>query len=234
MTAPPRPADPVRSDRLSTGSVPLDRLLEGGLEADGLTEVYGEGGSGKTILCLSAAVATALSDRWVFYIDTEGVSVDRLTAMSGGDPERVLRRMLLSSPAGLAEQTDAVRTACALARDDRRRVGLLVLDSATMYYRLTLGTDEEEEARTALLTQLADLLSTALAAHVPVMFTNQVWRNITTGTLEPIGGPFVGHLAKTILRLDRLSGDRRKAVLVKHRSLPEREATVRITSRGLE
>ncbi len=217
-----------------TGARAIDELLGGGLAPDGLTQLYGEGGTGKTVLCLSAAIGVALADRWVFYIDTEGVSTERLRAMSGGTPEKVLRRMLLSSPKSLAEQTDAVHTACALARDGRRKVGLIVVDSATMFYRLTLGTPDEEESRTLLVGQLADLLSTALTTGFPVLFTNQVYRNVGTGALEPIGGTFVNHLSKTILRLDRLEGGRRRAVLVKHRDLPERAVTFRITARGLE
>jgi len=158
MTEPPPSAGPAL-DRVPTGSAPVDRLLDGGLEPDGLTELYGEGGTGKTILCLSAAIRLALAGRWVFYIDTEGVSVERVARMSGGEPERAVRRILLSSPKDLAGQRDAVRTACALVRDGRRPCGLIVLDSATLYYRLTLGTAEEEEARATLMGQLADLLS---------------------------------------------------------------------------
>jgi DNA repair protein RadB len=233
MTEPPPSAGPAL-DRVPTGSAPVDRLLDGGLEPDGLTELYGEGGTGKTILCLSAAIRLALAGRWVFYIDTEGVSVERVARMSGGEPERAVRRILLSSPKDLAGQRDAVRTACALVRDGRRPCGLIVLDSATLYYRLTLGTAEEEEARATLMGQLADLLSTAVSSHLPVLFTNQVYRNVASGSLDPLGGPFVGHVAKTILRFDRLEGDRRRAVLVKHRSLGERETTFRITGNGLE
>ena len=66
------------------------------------------------------------------------------------------------------------------------------------------------------------------------MITNQVWRNLSAGTLEPLGGSFLNHAAKTILRFDRLAGARRRVVLVKHRSLPERSADFRITSTGLE
>jgi DNA repair protein RadB len=222
------------ADRLPTGVEPIDRLLGGGLETDGLTELYGEGGSGKSIFCLGVATRVALQDRWVFYIDTEGVSVDRLRQTAGDRTDEVVSRLLVSSPGTLEEQTKAVRTACALARDGRRPVGLLVLDSATMYYRLTLGDAAEDEGRQQLSLQLAELLATALTAHVPVIFTNQVWRNLTTGALEPLGGSFVNHAAKTIVRFDRLKGERRRAVLVKHRSLPESSAEFRITERGLE
>jgi len=221
------------ADRCPTGVGPLDGLLGGGLETDGLTELYGEGGSGKTLICLEAATRLALADRWVCYIDTEGVSVDRLEAIAHGHVEQVLQRLLLATPKSLAEQTTAVSSACALARDWKRPVGLIVLDSATFYYRLTLSGDDEDAGRQALGRELAELVATAIGSHLPVLFTNQVWRNQRTGDLEPLGGSFVNHAAKTILRIDRLPGARRRAVLVKHRSLPEGSAEFRITPTGL-
>jgi DNA repair protein RadB len=222
------------AERCPTGIPAVDALLGGGLEPDGLTEFYGEGGSGKTLLCLQLATRVALADRWVFYIDTEGVSVDRLEAIAAGRVEQVLKRLLITTPKSLAEQSVAVERACRLTREGRRPVGLLVLDSATFYYRLSLNADSEDEGRQQLGFELADLLGTALSAHVPVVFTNQVWRNQRDGTLEPLGGSFVNHAAKTILRFDRLPGARRRLVLTKHRSRPESSAEFRITSSGLE
>ncbi len=221
------------AERLSTGVPSLDALLGGGLERDGLTELYGEGGSAKTILCLHLAVRVALAGQWVLYIDTEGVSLDRLEGAAGPRLTEVLDHLLLSSPRTLEEQSRAVRTAADLARSSERPVGLIVLDSATLYYRLSLAHNEEDEGRQALTAQLADLLATALRSNVPVVFTNQVWRDPRTGTLEPLGGSFVNHAAKTILRLERLSGARRRAVLVKHRSLPPGAAEFVITATGI-
>jgi DNA repair protein RadB len=220
--------------RTPTGIRSIDALLGGGLEPDALTELYGEGGSGKTLFCLQVATRVALTDRWVFYIDTEGVSVDRLAAISGGELDRVLHRLLLSTPKNLEEQSRAVTTACDLARDGKRPVGLIVLDSATFYYRLQLSQSDEDEARLALSRELGDLVATALATGIPVLFTNQVWRNIRDGTLEPLGGSFVNHVAKTILRFERRPGNHRRVVLTKHRARPEGSAEFTITSHGLE
>jgi DNA repair protein RadB len=221
-------------DRLATGIVSVDRLMAGGIETDSLTEIYGEGGSGKTLFCLEVALRVAKEARWVFYVDTEGVSVDRLRAIAGTDLERVLERLLLSTPKDLEEEGRAVATACALAREGKRPVGLIVVDSGTSYYRLSLSGEDEDDARQTLSLAVADLVATALRAHVPILFTNQVWRSVRDGTLEPLGGSFLNHAAKTILRFDRLPGDRRRVVLVKHRSLPEGAAEFRITSTGLD
>jgi DNA repair protein RadB len=224
----------VTDTRLSTGIPSVDRLLGGGLETDCVTEVYGEGGSGKSLFCIEVAVRVAREGRWVIYVDTEGVSVDRLRSVAGDDLERLLKRFLLSTPKSLEEQGRAVATACALAREGKRPVGLLVVDSATFFYRLSLSGSDEDEARQSLSLELADLVVTALTANIPVLITNQVWRSIQTGTLEPLGGSFLNHAAKTILRFDRLPGPRRRAVLMKHRSLPEGTADFRITSTGLD
>jgi DNA repair protein RadB len=224
----------VAADRLSTGIPSVDRLLGGGLETDSITEIYGEGGSGKTLFCLDVSHRVARENRWVFYIDTEGVSVDRLRALAGEQLERLLKRFLLSTPSNLEEQGRAVATACALAREGRRPVGLLVVDSGTAYYRLSLSGPDEDDARQTLALSVADLVVTARKVHLPVLFTNQVWRSVREGTLEPLGGSFLNHAAKTILRFERLPGARRRVVLVKHRSLPEGSAEFRITSDGLE
>jgi DNA repair protein RadB len=224
----------VTEERLATGVPSIDRLLGGGLETDCVTEIYGEGGSGKSLFCLDVATRVARGGRWVFYVDTEGVSVDRLRAIAGNELERILKRFLLSTPKNLEEQGRAVSTACALAREGKRPVGLIVVDSATFYYRLSLSGTDEDDARQALSLELADLVVTALQAAVPVVITNQVWRSLREGTLEPLGGSFLNHAAKTIVRFDRLPGARRRAVLMKHRALPEGGADFRITNTGLD
>ncbi len=221
-------------DRQATGILSVDRLLGGGLENDCVTELYGEGGSGKTLFCLDVAARVAREDRWVLYIDTEGVSVDRLRAIAAEDLDRILKHLLLSTPKDLAEEGRAVAAACALAREGKRPVGLIVVDSGTFYYRLSISGPDEDDARETLSAAVADLIGTALRAHVPVLFTNQVWRSVREGTLEPVGGSFLNHAAKTILRFDRLPGNRRRVVLVKHRSLPEGAAEFRIGPAGLE
>ena len=104
--------------RLPTGIRSLDALLAGGLEEGAITEIFGEGGTGKSNFCLWMAARTALSDRWVVYIDTEGLSLDRLDQVARGqgtDLSRVVRRLLLTSPKTLEEQERAVERACSLA-----------------------------------------------------------------------------------------------------------------------
>ncbi len=222
------------SDRFPTGIASVDRLLGGGLETDCVTEVFGEGGCGKTLFCLEVAARVAREGRFVFYVDTEGVSLERLRAIAPDDLDRVLAKLLISAPKDIEEQRRAVATVCALARDGTRAVGLLVVDSLTNYYRLALSGPGEEEAREALALQIADAVAATRARGFPALVTNQVYRSVKEGTLEPVGGSYLNHAAKTILRFDRLPGARRRVVLVKHRALPEGSAEFVIGPRGLE
>lgn len=224
----------MEADHFPTGIASVDRLLGGGLETDCVTELYGEGGSGKTLFCLEVAARVARSGKFVFYVDTEGVSLERLRAIAPDDLDRVLSRLLLSSPKDIEEQRRAVATACALARNEARPVGLLVVDSLTNFYRLSLSSATEDEAREALALQIADAVATTRARALPALVTNQVWRSAREGTLEPVGGSYLNHAAKTILRFDRLHGPRRRVVLMKHRSRPEGSAEFLIGPRGLE
>eukprot|EP00299_Pterocystis_sp_00344_P006916 c1977_g1_i1.p1 GENE.c1977_g1_i1~~c1977_g1_i1.p1 ORF type:complete len:147 (+),score=32.78 c1977_g1_i1:143-583(+) len=46
--------------RITTGSTAIDRILEGGIETDSLTEVFGEFRTGKTQLCHTLCVTAML------------------------------------------------------------------------------------------------------------------------------------------------------------------------------
>ena len=63
---------------LKSGCLAIDDLLGGGFEGGCVTVLFGEGGSGKTNVCLQLARNCVLEGRKVVYIDTEGVSPERL------------------------------------------------------------------------------------------------------------------------------------------------------------
>ncbi len=219
--------------RWPTGIPTLDRLLGGGLETDSLTEIYGEGGTGKTVFCLALAVRSLSEGKWVLYIDTEGLSPHRLASAAADLAPGALERLLVVRPPDLESQRTAVHRAAILAADARRPIGLIVLDSATHYYRLARTEDDEDETRRALAEQIGDLAHAARAHDLPVLLTNQVYQSRRENTIEPLGGSFLNHAAKTILRFERGMGDHRRIVLVKHRAQPEGAVEVRITHQGM-
>ena len=232
----------VRSvPRLTTGARALDELLGGGIESDTVTEFYGGAGTGKTNVCLSTSLRAAAGGHRVVYVDTEGVSPERLEQVArgvvggkgdvDGAVSDLLSNLLFFSPMSMAEQRNLVEKAVRLARG-QAKIGLIVLDSATTYYRLDYMADDT--MRKNLLAQILQLLTLAREEHVAVLLTNQVYTDVETDELEPVGGYVLRHNAKAIVRLDWVSPSVREAVLVKHRSLPEGlRARFTITADGL-
>ena len=217
---------------LSTGSQVLDDLLEGGLEGGAITLFFGEAGSGKTNICLQVASRVALTGKKVVYIDTEGVSLERLKQIAGESYEVVMKNTLFFEPHSFEEQEKFVEKAVKLA-ESSLEVGVIILDSATIHYRLTRN-DEERGFRKSLSPQLAKLLGAARTKDIPVILTSQVYTDLEKGTFEPLGGHVLLHNAKAIIRLDKAGSSTRRAVIIKHRHLEEgRKADFKLTKIGV-
>ncbi|HUV61420.1 MAG TPA: DNA repair and recombination protein RadB [Thermoplasmata archaeon] len=218
--------------RLSIGSAALDDLLDGGLEGGTITLLFGEAGTGKTNICLQAARNVALSGKKAIYIDTEGVSLERLKQMSGDDYEKVMMNLLFFEPHSFEEQERLVDKASKLA-ESAVEIGIIILDSATIHYRLT-RKDDEKGVRKSLSPQLARLLVVARHKDLPVLLTSQVYTDLEKGSFEPLGGHVLLHNAKAIVRLDKVGSSSRRAVIIKHRHLEEgRRADFKLTKNGV-
>ncbi|MFQ5553336.1 MAG: ATPase domain-containing protein, partial [Thermoplasmata archaeon] len=72
----------------------LDALMDGGVESGCITLLFGEAGSGKTNLCLQLARNVARAGRKVAFVDSEGVSLERLRQICGEDYDRLLPEVL--------------------------------------------------------------------------------------------------------------------------------------------
>ncbi len=219
--------------RLPLACPPLDELLHGGVESGAITEFFGEAGAGKTNACLQLARNTALAGRKVVYIDTEGVSLERLEQMSGEHYPRVRSSILFFEPYSLREQESIVEKAARVALGSME-IGLVVLDSATLHYRVGLGSGDDVMGRRQVAAQLQTLAAVARKRDIPVVITNQVTTNFETEELEPIGGQLIRHIVKAVVRLEKLGTGRRKATVIKHRSVAEGvHSEFRIATRGL-
>lgn len=217
---------------LPTGSEALDGLLGGGLEGGSITLLFGEAGSGKTNICLQVAKNVALSGKKVIYIDTEGVSLERLQQMAGEGYEDVMKNVLFFEPHNFDDQEKFVDKAVKLA-DSSIEVGVIILDSATIHYRLTRN-DEEKGIRKSLSPQLAKLLAVGRSKDIPILLTSQVYTDLDKGTFEPLGGHVLLHNAKAIVRLDKVGTGTRRAVIIKHRHLEEaKRCDFKITKTGV-
>ncbi|WP_436344021.1 DNA repair and recombination protein RadB [Natronorubrum sp. FCH18a] len=227
----------MNDEAIPTGCAPVDELLGGGFERGTVTQVYGPPAAGKTNLALSAAVQTAVDDGTAVYIDTEGVSVDRFQQLLSAhvdedDVEAVASRIVVEDALDFEEQAEAVRD----AEEFAERADLIVLDSATGFYRLErTGDSDDGEALRSVTRQVTHLLSLARKHDLAVVLTNQVFADPDADRTRALGGNTLEHWTGVVLRLERFRGGNRRATLEKHRSKAVGESVqFRITDRGLE
>jgi len=226
------------SDPLPTGCVPVDDLLGGGFERGVVTQVYGPPAAGKTNLALAAAVRVAAAGDRALYIDTEGLPGERFRQLARGaldDPdedrvEDLAARVVVSEAHDLDEQEEAVRDAEDLAPG----VDLVVLDSATGFYRLARSDDDGGETLRRVGRQVTHLLSLARKHDLAAVLTNQVYTDPDADRVRALGGHTLDHWTGVVVRLDRFRGGNRRATLEKHHARAAGETVAfRITERGV-
>ncbi len=217
--------------KLPSGSKCIDSLLGGGVETGTITQIFGGSGTGKTSLCLMLTYNTALKFGKVAYIDTEGLSPERVHQIFGN--KDVLKDVYIYEVTDFKKQNLAVRELSKLCREER--VVLIVVDSLTGLYRSELEDESKQiKIKRELTSQLTFLLGLARKYNLAVVFTNQMFTDIKEGVDKPLGGTSVDHLSKIIISLEK-EGGKRYARLVKHRSKPEGEVCeFRITDKGIE
>ncbi len=223
-------------NKVSTGSKPIDNLLDGGLEKDIITTFYGPAGSGKTNVALSTTASVARSSKKVIFIDTEGgYSVERLKQLAGKDFEEISQRVILFKPTTFQEQKKYILLTYDYIKNKKDEIGLVVIDSISMLYRLELGDEEAREVNRELARQLQLLADIARKNEIPVLVTNQVYSSFEEKEkLEVVGGDLIKYWSKCLVELRIVREGVREAILRKHRYLPEgRSVLFRIATRGL-
>jgi DNA repair protein RadB len=194
------------------------------------------------------AVSQAKRGNKVIFVDTEGgFSIERLKQIAGEKAEEVMGKILVLKPTSFAEQQEAFNNLLKELKG-KEQVGLIIIDGITMLYRLELAeaakTKNEAKIReinSKLAGQLRILAEIARKRHLPVIVTNQVYSEFLTREeyeegkekrVAMVGGDILKYWSKCIIELQNLQG-RKKAILQKHRSLPEKELIFAITRTGI-
>jgi len=222
--------------KISTGSDAIDKLLDGGLETDIISTFYGPAGSGKTNIALSSSVHIAKSGKKVIFIDTEGgFSFERVKQLSGENFDNVLKNIVLFKPTTFQEQKKYIFITHDFIKSKNEDIGLVVVDSISMLYRLELGDEEAKEVNRELARQLQLLSDISRKYNIPVLVTNQVYSIFEEKErLEVVGGDLTKYWSKCLVELRIVGIGIREAILRKHRYLPEgRSIRFKITDNGL-
>jgi len=227
--------------KITTGTECLDLLLDGGLETQALTEVYGEFGSGKTQFCHTMCVTVQKpkeEDGTVLYVDTENTfrpeRIVSIAKIHGMDPEKVLDKIIVARAYNSAHQTLILEEASKMIQENN--IKLLVVDSAVGLFRaeyLGRGTLSERQQRlnkfVHLLVRIAEIYNCAALATNQVMASPDVFFGDPT---RPIGGNVVAHTSTYRIYFKK-SGKKRIARMVDSPHHPEQEVIFALGEAGV-
>jgi DNA repair protein RAD51 len=232
---------------LTTGSIELDKLLEGGVETGSITEVFGEFRTGKTQLCHTLCVTCQMAvteggaEGKAIYIDTEGTfRPNRLQAIAerfGMDPAVALENVAYARAHNSEHQMELLKMAAAIMSQDR--YALVVVDSATALFRTDyMGRGELSERQMQMAQFLRQLTRLAEEFGVAVFITNQVVANpdgmsFAKDSTKPIGGNIIAHASTCRLRLRKGRGENRICTIYDSPTLPEADAQFAVGPSGI-
>lgn len=232
--------------KISAGSYDLNKWLYGGYETDVITTIYGPAGSGKTNLCMLVVVSQAKKGNKVIFIDSEGgFSVERFKQIAGENYQAILENVLLLKPTTFIEQQDAFSQLLKEIKE-KKNIGVIIIDSMTMLYRLELAAAKNDEKKineinSKLASQMRILSEISRMKNIPVIVTNQVYSEFLSKEdyeegkekkVFMVGGDILRYWSKCLIELQNAQG-KRKVILQKHRSLPEKELLFVINEKGI-
>jgi DNA repair protein RadB len=238
----------MKTEKISTGSYDLNTWLYGGYEKDIITMIAGPPGCGKTNFAILASCSQAKKGNKVIFVDTEGgFSVERVKQIVNSENyESVLKNILLLKPTSFEEQKkDFVKLLELVKKED---IGLIVVDGMAMLYRLEIGdahnsgNDERiKEVNREIAKQMRIFAEISRKQNIPIIITNQVYleflseedfkKGVERNT-NIVGGDLFKYWSKCIIELKNDNG-KRKAVLLKHRNLPQKEMGFIVKNEGI-
>lgn len=232
--------------RLTTGSKAVDELLGSGLESQTITEVYGEYGVGKSILCHQLAINAQLPigrgglEGGALYLDTEQTFrpewIVRMAQATGLDPSEAASKIIYSEAYNSDHQVLLLEKADKIIKDNNIR--LIIIDSLTSHFRSEyLGREVLAERQQKLNSHMHRLIRLARSFNAVAVVTNQVMARpdaFFVNQLDAVGGHIVAHTSHTRVFLRRAaSGPVRIARLVSSPYLPEGERIFKVTENGI-
>jgi DNA repair protein RadA len=233
--------------RLTTGSKAINKLVDGGLETQTITEFYGEYGCGKSQICHQLCVNVQLPIEQgglggsALYVDTENTfRLERIVQMAkhlGLDPEEVVKNIIYAEAYTSDHQMFLLENADEIIKANN--IKLIIIDSLTAHFRSEyIGREMLASRQQRLNKHMHKLTALARAFNAVAVVTNQVMAKpdqFFGDAIHPIGGNIVGHTSQTRIYLRRSShGPIRIARLVSSPYLPDGEEILKVTENGIE
>jgi len=214
--------------RLPTTCGGVDKLLAGGIEQGTVSLVYGEAGTGKTSMALqlSREAIKSYPDHVVLFVDTEGLSLERMAQIFG---DCDTSKFLMIRPSSLSDLHQTLTSKL----EQHDKISLIVVDTINAYVRLSYMKNKGISSR-QFLEMTSILQPLAEKGDYPVLITAQVYEK--DGEIGPYFGKSLMHLSKTIIHLEKTKKPGFRHIrLKKHRSLPEESVEdFVLTGNGIE
>ncbi|HEX7482336.1 MAG TPA: DNA repair and recombination protein RadA, partial [Candidatus Bathyarchaeia archaeon] len=129
--------------RVTTGSKALDKIVDGGLETQTITEFYGEYGSGKSQMCHQLCINIQLPPEkgglngGALYVDTENTfRLERIVQMAkfaGLDPAEAVKKIIYAEAYTSDHQMFLLENADEIIKANN--IKLIIIDSLTAHFR---------------------------------------------------------------------------------------------------
>jgi len=214
--------------RLPTTCEGVDKLLAGGIEQGTVSLVYGEAGTGKTSMALqlSREAIKSYPDHVVLFVDTEGLSLERMAQIFG---DCDTSKFLMIRPSSLSDLHQTLTSKL----EQHDKISLIIVDTINAYVRLSYMKNKGISSR-QFLEMTSILQPLAEKGDYPVLITAQVYEK--DGEIGPYFGKSLMHLSKTIIHLEKTKKPGFRHIrLKKHRSLPEESVEdFVLTGNGIE
>src|SRR3989344_4154571 len=233
--------------RITTGSNAFDTLLQGGVETNAITEVYGEFGSSKTQLGHQLAVNAQLpkekggAEGMVCYIDSEGTArperIKQMAEALGLDPIKILKNIKFIRAFNSDHQMLIVDKIEDLIKKDNLPIKLVVVDSLMSHFRADFsGRGQLADRQQKLNKHLHSLMRLAETHDLAVYVTNQVMANPAVFFGDPttaVGGHILAHASSVRIYVRKGKKGTRVARVIDAPSIPDSECAFKVTQDGI-
>jgi DNA repair protein RAD51 len=166
---------------ISTGLQKLDKFLTGGIPDGVVVDIFGENGTGKTLLLLQLLINSIKNGGNVLYLDTTG----------GFRPERILEiqkeseidmnlleKITVSRISNTSEQIKSISNL------KESNFSLIVIDNITDLFSYEYQNNESIFEKNSLFMKYMHHLSNfAITKKIPIVFTNMI-RNMEDKEIE--------------------------------------------------
>lgn len=146
------------TERISTGSLVLDKAMNGGFPVGKITEIHGENSAGKSLLTLMAMSKVTQEGKYVLHIDAEGnhdsIELAQYRRLFGVDTDFVIQIDRQSAE-------EIINSTIQVIQDLGPDLKLVVLDSVS-----ALETEKELERKA----------SESSVAEIPRLISRFVWK----------------------------------------------------------